>query len=126
MLYGCPDITLYTVHKNNTFQTIQTQQVICWRLFLEDYRVKLQYIKGKTNHVANALSHLPFNEQQGSPNGPDSTSNSLDVFFSMAIDNNAMLNCFLNLPPDSRVPFVLDYQMIHNAQAGDALLEVAC
>ena len=42
----------------------------------------------------------------------------------MAID--AMLDCFVNLPANSRISFVLDYWMICNAQAEDALLEAAC
>jgi RNase H-like domain found in reverse transcriptase len=47
MLYGCPDIHVYTGHKNNTsmFARFQTQCVLQWRLFLDDYSVNLHYIK---------------------------------------------------------------------------------
>ena len=58
MLYGCPDITVYTDHKNNTFNTVHTQRVQRWRLFLEDFGVKLQYIEGEHNQLADALSRI--------------------------------------------------------------------
>jgi hypothetical protein len=64
MLYGCHNIHVYTDHKNNTFQHLQTQQVKRWKLSLEDYGVQFHYIKGESNSLADALSCLPFNERQ--------------------------------------------------------------
>jgi hypothetical protein len=64
MLYGCPDIHVYTDHKNNTFACFQTQRVLQWRLLLDDYNVHLHYIKGNSNSLAAALSRLPFDERQ--------------------------------------------------------------
>ena len=39
MLYGSQQIHVYTDHKNNTFQKFQTQRILCWCLFLEDFGV---------------------------------------------------------------------------------------
>ena len=64
MLYGCPNITVYTDHKNYTFSKFSTQRVMRWRLILEDYGVKFQYIKGVNNTLADALSRLPLAERQ--------------------------------------------------------------
>jgi RNase H-like domain found in reverse transcriptase len=64
MLYGCPNIHVFTDHKNNTFKHLQTQPVLCWHSFLDDYPVKFHYIKGNINMLADALSCLPFNERQ--------------------------------------------------------------
>jgi hypothetical protein len=64
MLYGCPKIHIFTDHKNNTFERLQTQCVLQWRLFLDDYSVKFHYIKGNSNTLADALLHLPFDEEQ--------------------------------------------------------------
>jgi RNase H-like domain found in reverse transcriptase len=74
MLYGCPEIHIYTDHKNNTFTRFQTQCVLQWRLFLDDYNVHLQYIKGNSNLLADALSRLPFDERQNTYASPTSSS----------------------------------------------------
>jgi RNase H-like domain found in reverse transcriptase/Reverse transcriptase (RNA-dependent DNA polymerase) len=71
MLYGCPNIHVHTDHKNNTFHRLQTQRVLCWRLFLEDNNVQFHYIKGENNSFADALSCLPFSERQNPRDSPD-------------------------------------------------------
>jgi hypothetical protein len=71
MLYGCLHLYVDTDHKDNTFNNIQTQHVLCWRLFLQDYAVKFRYIKGESNSRANALSCLPFDERQNHPDRHD-------------------------------------------------------
>jgi RNase H-like domain found in reverse transcriptase len=70
MLYGCPNIHVHTDHKNNTFHRLQTQRVLRWRLFLEDYNVQFHYIKGEHNSFADALSRLPFSERQNPRDSP--------------------------------------------------------
>jgi hypothetical protein len=78
MLYGCPNIhVIYTDHKNNTFKKrLQTQRVLHWRLCLDDYSVKFHYIKGNSNSLADALSHLLFDERQNTYASPSSHSHS--------------------------------------------------
>jgi RNase H-like domain found in reverse transcriptase len=71
MLYGCPNIHVHTDHKNNTFHRLQTQRVLRWRLFLEDYNVQFHYIKGENNSFADALSRLPFSERQNPCDSPN-------------------------------------------------------
>ena len=65
MLYGCKELHVHTDHKNNTYQKlqIQSQRVARWRMFLEDFGVQYHYIKGESNHLADALSRLPFERQ---------------------------------------------------------------
>jgi RNase H-like domain found in reverse transcriptase/Reverse transcriptase (RNA-dependent DNA polymerase) len=64
MLYRFPNIHVFTDHKNNTFERLQTQHVLQWRLFLDDYSVKFHYIKGNSNMLADSLLRLPFDEEQ--------------------------------------------------------------
>ena len=56
MLCGCPEIHIHADHKNNTFQNIQTQRVMHWRMFLEDCGIQLHCVKGVDNHLADTLS----------------------------------------------------------------------
>ena len=41
----------------------------------------------------------------------------------MAIDNDSLLDCFVHLPDQSGIPFVLDYETIAAAQSRDATLQ---
>jgi len=63
MLLG-HEITVKTDHKNLTYPTSThtSDRVLRQRLLLEEYGVKLEYIKGEKNIVADALSRLPTEE----------------------------------------------------------------
>jgi len=63
MLLG-HEIIVQTDHKNLTHPTSAhaLDRVLRQRLLLEEYGVKLEYIKGETNVVADALSRLPTDE----------------------------------------------------------------
>ena len=123
MLYGCPNLHVYTDHLNNVFtsdMTNQSQRVIRWGLFLEEFGVQLHHIKGIDNPLADALSRLDFDEAKNPDSGADRPAR--DTQSSMALDDDDLLDCFVNLPPASEVPFVLDYRTIREAQLRDARL----
>ena len=125
MLYGCPDITVYTDHRNNTFSNIQTQRVMRWRLYLDDFGVKLSYVKGADNHMADMLSRLPSKRQDKLPLNiisNDNTSQS-QSFYSLLEDED-LVDCFVNLPANENVPFELRYDAIRDAQQNDQQLPV--
>jgi len=44
MLYGT-DLTVYTDHKNLTFRTLNTQRVLRWRLFMDEFRPSLNILR---------------------------------------------------------------------------------
>jgi hypothetical protein len=57
-------IVVYTDHKNLTCKNFNTEQVMRWRLLLEEYSPELKYIKGENKIVADALSRLKLNKNE--------------------------------------------------------------
>jgi RNase H-like domain found in reverse transcriptase/Reverse transcriptase (RNA-dependent DNA polymerase)/Integrase zinc binding domain len=126
MLYGCPEIHVYTDHRNNVFEKFQTQRVLRWKTFLAEYGVYIQHIKGENNQLADALSRLSFDEEILHRFRPDDHSDISEdqSFYSMVNDDIDMRNCFVNLPRHTLAPFILDYKRLEAAQARDARLKM--
>mmetsp|Transcript_89531 Transcript_89531/g.175229 ORF Transcript_89531/g.175229 Transcript_89531/m.175229 type:complete len:1053 (-) Transcript_89531:4218-7376(-) len=148
MLFGCKELHIHTDHKNLTFQRLNTQRVMRWRLFLEEFHPIFHYIKGEKNTLADALSRLPFSERQSTgpkdpidlyrnrpgdiqsddpfedqePGRPKTLQHDDENSFSMAIDDDDLRDCFVHLPDQSGAQFTLDYKTIAEAQARDAEL----
>ena len=51
-------IIVHTDHENLTYKKFNSDRVMRWRLFIEEYSPDLKYIKGTKNVVADALSRL--------------------------------------------------------------------
>jgi hypothetical protein len=108
MLLGCPHIHVYTDHRNLTFHTLNTQRVLRWRLFLEEYGPTFHYIAGKNNLAADALGRLPFSERQISnpfpgpfPEKPADVvrhPKRVDSFYSFVTDDPDLLALFCSSP----------------------------
>lgn len=56
-------ITIFTDHKNLAFDNFTTDRVRRWRLIVEEYGPKLEYIKGCKNVVADTLSRYPRKDE---------------------------------------------------------------
>ena len=140
ILLGCSDIHVYTDHKNITHHKLNTQRVLRWRLFLEEYGPRFHYIKGAQNLLADALSRLPLERQSPQSATVCTPDNSKTVhrahdytianpqshcFSSMVLDDPDLLDCFVHLPVQTGQPFVLDYETIADAQQRDASLQAA-
>ena len=57
-------IIVYADHKNLTSKNFNTERVPRWRLVLEEFGPKLEYLPGSKNIVADALSRLDMTEEQ--------------------------------------------------------------
>jgi hypothetical protein len=55
-------IKVRTDHENLTYKNFNSDRVMRWRLYIEEYSPDLQYIKGTHNVVADALSRLEIKE----------------------------------------------------------------
>ena len=55
-------IKVHTDHENLTYKNFNSDRVMRWRLYIEEYSPDLQYIKGTHNVVADALSRLEIEE----------------------------------------------------------------
>ena len=138
MLLGA-DITVFTDHRNLTFQNFNTQRVLRWRCFIEEYAPKLNYLPGKLNVLADAFSRLPrFDDDEvaeGKTESPPSGDNSLfyDDVFSL-VDDPELTQClmwysdvgnvmesYVNLPMTSQNPLRLEW--LKAAQDNDAGLQ---
>jgi transposase InsO family protein len=128
MLYGCKEIHIYTDHRNLTFNNLQTQRVLRWRLFIEEYGPTFHFIEGSQNLAADALSRLPFIEKEvvrpSQPAGATKDDDDPDSFFSLAFADDDLCDCFVHLPDQHGVPFQLNFEVIRQAQTQDETLRV--
>ena len=67
-------IIVHTDHENLTYKHFNSDRVMRWRLFIEEYSPDLRYIPGEKNVVADTLSRLPKTD--------DPLDDSLEAFYS--------------------------------------------
>ncbi len=145
-LYGARELHIHTDHRNLTYANLNSQRVLRWRLFLEDFNPTFHYIEGASNTLADALSRLPSKEGKGGtcPNRPFPGSHyaealhannddmgingdmgTPDHFFSILVDDEQMLECFLNYPEVTpKQPFALDLETIAKRQSEEGLKKI--
>ena len=58
MLLG-GNLKIYTDHKNLIFWTLSVEQVLRWRLYMEQFYYTLDYLEGDKNILADCFSRLP-------------------------------------------------------------------
>ena len=64
------NILTCTDHKNleSDLAHLTSQMGLRWRLLVEEYGIKIKYIKGENNKVADALSRLDFTPYKSNSN----------------------------------------------------------
>ena len=94
-------ILVHTDHENLTQKNFNSDRVMRWRLYIEEYSPDLQYIKGTKNIVADALSRLDVTE-------PDSSDQ-----FQQYVN---VLECFAKDAEDDIDVYPLAYSFLAKAQ----------
>jgi hypothetical protein len=51
-------IKIHTDHENLTYKNFNSDRVMRWRFYIEEYSPELQYIKGNHNVVADGLTKI--------------------------------------------------------------------
>ena len=102
-------IVIHTDHQNLTYKQFNSERVMRWRLYIEEYSPDLQYIPGDKNVVADALSRLDKDE---SP-----LNDSLEAFYSIM----ESLTLSAEGPDLSHNPVV--YDKIEKAQHQDSQIK---
>ena len=99
MLLGA-ELNVFTDHKNLTFNNFNTQRVLRWRCFLEDYSPKLYYLEGKLNILADAFSRLPRFDSSDAMEGknPDSSMTPELLDFYLNAEEPGFYECLKHLP----------------------------
>ena len=98
-------IKVHTDHENLTYKTFNSERVMRWRLYIEEYSPDLHYIKGESNVVADALSRLDMKETP---------------FEDTAETFLGLMECFGKEPALDYHP--LNYKHLHHAQLADKSL----
>ena len=123
MLLGA-DIHIHTDHRSLTYNTLSTQRVLRWRLFIEEFHPTFHYIKGEDNVIADAISRLPMKtleEVEEIQLDVDPEYNAIG--FSIELDSEILLGCFLHHPNVSdEIVFPLDYPLLRSRQLQDTVL----
>ena len=137
MLLGVK-IHIWTNHRNLTFDMLNTQQVLHWRSYVEEYSYILYYIKSEKNILADnilRLHHIPTLDQlkSGTPLVEPTSVTDIDEVEGYFLDyhysgisddeNTDMFECYLNIPEqDSLEENPLNYESIREQQQADAQL----
>ena len=141
MLLGA-EINVFTDHKNLTFNNFNTQRVMRWRCFLEDYSPNMYYLEGKLNVLADAFSRLPRFDDSEAMEGKNTDSlmipEPIDMY--QKAEEAGLYEClkhlpemddyfqaqhhFLNLPSSDENP--LSYLWLKDTQDEDVNLADQC
>lgn len=127
MLLGT-NITIYTDHKNLTYNTLNNRRVLKWRLALEDFGAKFIYIEGKNNILADAFSRLPRIEGKTSSshnntfNTPNNNNTTNESYMGSWLEDEELVDCFVNFPPQPNLRNPLELQWIQAHQFEDQQL----
>ena len=111
ILFG-QQIIVHTDHENFTYNNFNSDRVMRWRLYIEEFTPDLRYIKGERNAVADALSRLPLMDQDS-----EDAAKPQEKYYTF-------LDCLANEEVEEFDHHPLSYQHLDNAQQLDPQIVV--
>ena len=130
ILWGAA-IHIYTDHINLTRQNISSNRIMTWRMLCEEFSPIFHYIRGPDNIIADTLSRLPFEEEEGSSPSTDVEDIKHTDNTDATVDVNSKINAsgtlaakdlFINYPSD--LPnFPIAFPQLEKAQRDDLELQ---
>ncbi|GFH49195.1 hypothetical protein CTEN210_05671 [Chaetoceros tenuissimus] len=128
MLLGA-EIHLYTDHQNLTFKNINSQRILRWRMYIEEYGPKLHFIPGETNTLADYFSCVELNQQVMEEKSPGPTTEVVDSYYQDIVNDDWRLaecllpisDAFINV--QEKALFPMNFDRIQLAQQRDASLQ---
>ena len=122
MLLGA-EIIIHTDHKNLTFENLNTQRVLRWRLYVEEYSPTMEHVPGPENALADAYSRMPYEdlEDEKGKNSIVEPVTKTSHFYS-PFESQDMFDCFLNLPVPPTQNNPLNLAWVKERQDNDAAL----
>jgi hypothetical protein len=103
------EIEVFTDHKNLIYDDLKTERVLRWRLLLEEFGLKIEYIKGVDNIVVDILSRYPTQNDPEHPEEPPAKADMSELF---AVHND--------MPQDA---FPLSFKILSTFQLRDASVD---
>ena len=138
MLLGA-DLHFFTDHKNLTYHNLNSQRVLRWRCYLEEYSPNFHYLPGKDNVLADAFSRLPCLHDEGVEGKSNDELDDLGTeelhsqfrakrndnveSFASLLDEPSVFDCFVNLPQIPQQQNPLNYVVLQQNQIADAQLQ---
>ena len=142
MLLGA-ELHVHTDHKNLTFEKYNTQRVLRWRCYVEEFGPKLHFLPGRVNVIADNMSrltrldHIPTEKVDGETetavedvdsddikaSDNETSAEGLESFYNV-YDDIEVVECMLNLPPmNSPMENPLNYAWMKQQQDADQSLQ---
>ncbi len=103
MLLGA-ELHIYTDtdHKNILHVGDLSERQLCWISYVDEYGPNLHYIEGPCNVIADTFSRILRKDVPSTLVGKkvahSSSDSELESLYSSLIDNEEILQCFINLP----------------------------